>query len=797
MNISEKTIKTLEFDKIRELLADTAMTEGAKKLAFLLTPSDRMEEVVRRQQLTTDAKRLIDIKGLPSFGDIKDISTACERSQKGAVLTPGELLEISNLLTISRGLLEYIKTNRLFDTIIDDIFERLIPNKKLEEKINRTILSADIIADDASVMLGDIRRKIRITNNRIRDMLQHYTQSNDCSKYLQDNIVTMRNGRFVIPVKVECRNEIKGLIHDTSASGATLFIEPIAVVEANNDLRELMIKETLEIERILAEISSEVSDMASTLIFNYKNITEIAFIFACAELSVRWNAVSPTINEKRIIKLIKARHPLISNDRVVPIDAVIGESYDTLIITGPNTGGKTVALKTFGLFTLMVQSGLHIPAEDSSYVCVFDRILADIGDDQSIEQSLSTFSSHMVNISSVIDELTERSLVLFDELGVGTDPIEGAALATSIIEYVRGKGVICAATTHYAELKMYALNTKGVCNAACEFDVETLRPTYKLVIGTPGKSNAFAISEKLGLPIQIIEQAKSLVSKDNRQFENLIEILEKNRIDLEKRQNEVKKLQSEYESLKLESEKKYREKLALADAELESAQKKAQGLINRAKISSEYIFDQLEQAKRMKESERFGEELDRRRRNVRANLRETDDVLDPVQEHTNEAYTLPRDLKKGDNVLVVNINKRAIVISLPDKRGIVGVRVGLVDTRTKIDNLRLIDDETLAKENEKKKKSASDFHASRARDFSPEIDLRGKNGDEAWFAVDKYFDDAIISGMHTVRLIHGKGTGALKNALWQYLKNDNRVSAYRIGMFGEGDTGVTVVELKA
>ncbi len=797
MEISEKTLQTLEFDKIRALLAESALTAGARELALRLTPTDREEEIIRRQRRTTDAKRLMHIKGAPSFGEVRDVSDACERAVKGAVLTPRELLDVADLLLVSRRLLEYIRMNRLFETVLDEVFERLTTNRPLEEKITRAIISEDMISDDASPELGDIRRKMRVINNRIREMLQHYTQNNDYSKYLQDNIVTMRNGRFVIPVRVECRNEIKGLVHDTSASGATLFIEPLAVVEANNDLRELAAKESREIERILAEMSDDVAAISSAIIYNYRNITELAFVFACAELSFRMNANPPKINEERLVCLGHARHPLIDRDKVVPINAMIGDGYDTLIITGPNTGGKTVTLKTFGLLSLMAQAGLHIPTDENSSVCVFDRVLADIGDEQSIEQSLSTFSSHMVNIVSMIDKISDRSLVLFDELGVGTDPIEGAALAVSIIEHVRKKGVICAATTHYAELKVYALNTPGVCNASCEFDVETLKPTYKLIIGTPGKSNAFAISEKLGIPQEIIVRAKSAVSSDDRRFEDVIEKLERTRLEMEARRAEATELRNEYERFKNEAEKRYREKIAKADAELESAQKKATELLNSARASSEYIFDQLERAKRAKDSERFGEELEARRRNVRQHLKDNSDRIDPVEKQSNENYVLPRPLRKGDNVLIININKKAVVTSLPDKRNNVGVRAGLIDTRTSLNNLRLLeDDEITITDKDKKKVSRSTYHASKVRDFSPEIDLRGKNGDEAWFLVDKYFDDAQVSGISTVRLIHGKGTGALKTALWRFLKTDGRVASFRIGQFGEGDGGVTVVELK-
>ena len=797
MKISEKTLRTLEFDKIREMLAEHAMTEGAGGLCRSLMPSDRIEEINARQRKTADAVRLIGVKGTPSFGEIKDISDACERALKGATLTPRELLDVADLLRVCRRLLDYIRANRLFETSLDEIFERLIPNKQLEDKITRAIISEEMIADEASPALADIRRKIRVINIKIRDMLQRYTQNNEYSKYLQENIVTMRNGRYVIPVKVECKGEIKGLVHDTSSSGATLFIEPVAVVEANNELRELESKEAHEIERILAEMSDDVAASSPALLLNYRNITELAFIFSCGELSFAMNASEPKINKERVIELHRARHPLIAKGKVVPVDITVGNGYDTVIVTGPNTGGKTVTLKTLGLLSLMAQAGLQIPADDGSSVCVFDRVLADIGDEQSIEHSLSTFSSHMVNIVSILDDLTDKTLVLFDELGAGTDPTEGAALAVAIIERVRAAGVICAATTHYAELKAYALNTEGVRNASCEFDVETLKPTYKLIIGTPGKSNAFAISEKLGLDESIVIRAKNIVSDDERNFEDVIGKLEKSRMDMEARLAEAEELRAQYERLKVETERKYNEKMAQADKLYEDAQKKSTELLNTARASSEFVFDQLDKLKKARDSERLSEELDEKRRAVRKHLRENEDKIDPVRQQENENYVLPRALRKGDNVLIMNINKRAVVMSLPDKRDNVMVRAGLIDMRTSVKNLKLLeDDEINVITKEKKKVSTSDYSASRVRDVRHEIDLRGKNGDEAWLAVDKYLDDAMVAGLHSVHLIHGKGTGALKNALWRELKGDSRVRSFRIGQYGEGDGGVTVVELK-
>lgn len=793
MRITEKTLKTLEFDKIREMLADSAGTAGAREKAMMLTPSDDIDEINRRLSRTTDAKRLTDIKGQPSFGEIHDISDSCERAVKGATLTTRELLDVADVLRVSRRLYEYIRVNKLFDTSLDADFYAIATDKHLEDSITRSILSEEMIADDASPELADIRRKIKRMNVKIRDMLQSYTQSSEHSKYLQDNIVTMRNGRFVIPVKVECRNDVKGLVHDTSASGATLFVEPMAVVEANNELREYSIKEEREIERILAELSASTADFSTALISNYRIITELAYAFACAEFSYRIKGVCPEINtKKRVIDLKRARHPLISKDKVVPIDVSLGEGYDTLIITGPNTGGKTVTLKTLGLFALMAQAGLHIPADEHSSVCIFDRVLADIGDEQSIEASLSTFGSHMVNIVSIMDEITENSLVLFDELGVGTDPVEGAALAVSIIEKVRATGSLCAATTHYAELKIYALNTEGVKNASCEFDIETLKPTYKLIIGAPGKSNAFAISEKIGLSPEIVGRAKNIVSAEDRRFEDVIEKLEKMRIELEAKKDEAEKLRAEYEKYRNDAERIYREKTEAAEKEAERARKRAIEMINSARASSEYVFEQLDKAKKAKDSEKFAEELEERRREVRRKLRESSDDLDPVEISDGE-YVLPRDLVVGDKVIIANIGKRAIVTRLPDKKGLVGVRTGQVDMRTSIDNIRL-DDGKDDKKPEKKVKSNT--MRSAVVSFSPEIDLRGKTGDEAWYLVDKYLDDAMMASVQSVRLIHGKGTGALKNALWQYLKLDNRIKSFRIGAFGEGDTGVTVVELK-
>ena len=792
MSITEKTLVTLEFDKIRQMLADSCPTKGAAEAARALYPATYIEAAKARQTATTDAKRLSDAKCMPSFGGVVDISDVCERALKGAVLTPRELLDVAVLLRSSRQLLDYIRSNRLFETSLDEVFERLIPNRTLEDRIARSIISEELIADEASPALADVRRKIRAANVKVRETLARYT-GGSYSKYLQENIVTQRNGRFVIPVKAECRNEIKGLIHDTSSSGATIFIEPMAVVEANNELAMLESREAHEIERVLSELSAAVAGISPSLNLNYRNVTELAFTFGCAELSRRMDACEPILTEERACRLLRARHPLIDKKSVVPVTLSIGGEYDTLIITGPNTGGKTVTLKTLGLFSLMAQSGLHLPCDEGSGVCIFESVLVDLGDEQSIEQSLSTFSSHMVNIVSILKEKDSRSLVLFDELGAGTDPVEGAALAIAVIEDVRAAGAMCMATTHYTELKTYALDTDGVCNASCEFDVETLRPTYKLIIGTPGKSNAFAISSKLGLPEKIVKRAESLVGSENKKLESVLGELELLRQQTEKQLYEAEKQRVEYESYKKAAEADIAKRLADSEKALENARAKAQNMVDSAKLSSDFIMEQLDRVQKQRESERLGKELADARREIREHLRTHSDSFDPVIHRKVENYKLPRELRRGDEVYVVSLDKTGVLTDDPEKNGKVGIQIGIIKTKVAVSDLQLIEDSQAKKKNEKK---SAPLKVTVNRDFRGEVDLRGKTGDEAWSVVDKYFDDAAIAGFHSVRLIHGKGTGALKNALWAYLKKDSRVASFRIGQFGEGDGGVTVVELK-
>ncbi len=790
----EKSIKTLEFDKIRDMLVSLALTQGAKEIARKLVPETRIEKIKLLQQQTSDAKRMSATKGVPSFSAVHDIGDALERAGKGATLSMRELLDIAGLLRSARTLTEYAESSNVPPGTLSVIFARLITDKKSEERISKAIISEEEMADEASPELTDIRRKIRVANNKVRENLQSFI-SGPRSKYLQENIITTRNGRFVIPVKVEHKGEIKGLVHDTSSSGATLFVEPMSVVEANNEIKVLQTREEKEIERILASLSAMCASISDTLALNYDNINLLAFIFAKSELSYKLNACEPLINENKRINLIKARHPLISPSSIVPIDVNLGGKFDTLVITGPNTGGKTVTLKTIGLFSLMAQSGMHLPCGEGSEICIFDSIFADIGDEQSIEQSLSTFSSHMVNIVEITERVGNSSLVLFDELGAGTDPVEGAALAISILEHIRSRGALCAATTHYAELKTYALEESGVMNASCEFDVNTLKPTYRLIIGTPGKSNAFAISSKLGISGKIIERASDLVSRENKKFEDVIGKLEQSRLEMDQKRDEAERIKRELDVLTAEKEAEIKAKLEQADKQLQKAQTQAAGIIRSARATSDFILDQLEEVKRARESERLAEKLEGARSEIRKKLREAGDKVDPVTERKLDGYVLPRPLKVGDTVLVVDINKQGTVMEVSERDEKVTVKAGIMTFRTKISNLMLEDAKTDNKQS-KKAIAYSKYHTAVRSDFTDELDIRGQLGDDGCFMIDKYFDEAKIAGIHTVRIIHGKGTGALRTAVWNYLKSDTRVKSFRLGRYGEGDLGVTVVELK-
>ena len=789
----DKSIRILEFDKILNMLSSFAQTEGAKKRALMLLPSSNPDTVERRQELTDNAKTMSGIKGAPSFNSIPEILDVVEKAEKNSILSPREILDVASVLRTSRSLLEYIHTDAIKPCLLSEIFERLVPNKNLEARIFKAIIGEDLIADDASPLLADIRRKIRYQTNKIREVLQSYLVG-DKAKHLRESLVTMRNGRYVLPVKSEDKNDIKGLIHDTSGTGATLFIEPLAVVEANNELRTLMGKESAEIERILAEFSAEIADFGLQISNNYRNITEIAFNFACAELSYKMNAVRPSFSKDRLAEYERARHPLLDAKKVVPINVSLGEGYNMLVITGPNTGGKTVTLKTLGLFALMAQAGLQLPC-DNARISIFDGIFPDIGDEQSIEQSLSTFSSHMVSIVNILENTTKNSLVLFDELGAGTDPIEGAALAQSVLEKVLEKGSLCAATTHYAELKAFALNTNGVSNASCEFDINTLKPTYKLIIGAPGKSNAFLISQKLGISDAIINRAKELISDDTRSFEAVIERLEKSRIELENEKEKEKKLREEFEAFKQKAERELKDKLSRAESESEKMLEKARQMITGAKASAEFVFTKLDKIQKEKDAQDFSSKYSKVKKELRSKLSSDDDIYNPIEE-IDENYVLPRDLVKGDKVILRNLGTEGVLLDNPDKNGNVLVQSGVLKTKTNVKNLALTDGHTENREKTSVNPSAYKQKQFVTKQFSASCDVRGMNIEDAWMQIDKYLDEALMFSVKSVTIVHGKGTGALRRGLWEFFRKDYRIKKYRNGEYGEGDFGVTVIELK-
>ncbi len=781
--------KTLEYVKILDMWAKFATVEGAKEKILGTLPETDIHTVKKLLCETGEAKKLSSLKGYPSFFGVKNVSDTCERATKGAMLTIPELINVSSLLSAVKALRAY-GAESSEEGILRERFSMLTPDRELDERLRDTFISDEALADNASDKLFDIRRKIRAAGTRVREALQKYVTSPSYTKYLQENIITMRNSRYVLSVKAECKNNVKGLVHDTSASGSTVFIEPSSVVELNNEIRVLESEERREIERILYELSALVAAKSEVLLLDYDILVSLSVIFARAELSDSMDAVSPKITEDGEVALYGARHPLIDREKVVPIDVRVGGDFDTLVITGPNTGGKTVSLKTVGLFSMMAQTGLEIPAKDTSTLRIFENVLADIGDEQSIEQSLSTFSSHMVNTVSMLKKVSSKSLVLFDELGAGTDPVEGAALAEAILEYVRERGALTVATTHYAELKAYALDTEGVKNGACEFDVETLRPTYRLIIGAPGRSNAFLISEKLGLPISVIGKARELVGSDNKQFENVVEKLEEARVEAEKARREAERMKRELHE-KLENATAEREKLLeSAKTELDRARIEANRVITSARSASDYVFGELDRLKKEKDKEAFRLEYEKSRADLRAKLRDGEKATNITIEIEEEEAELPRELVLGDVVLITTIGKEGKVERIQGDS--VTVKTDSFSMKVQKKTLRLI---TEIKKHEKKKDKRSATFSSRP-DVKAEIDLRGMTGDDAWFMVDKYLDDAKRGALSSVTLIHGKGTGALRAALWRYLKSDKRVKNYHVGAYGEGDFGVTVVELK-
>ena len=780
-----KAIKTLEFDKILSKLITYCPVEAAHKTILSIKPSVSAQEIKRRLGETSEAKTLIQTKGVLSISNIKDITNHLERADKGSCLSMQELLDIACLLKVCASLKVYFN-NIQNDGFLYGYAEKIKENKFLEDKISSSIVSEEIMADNASDKLYEIRRKIRNESGKVRDILQKYITGSG-TKYLQEAIVTTRNGRYVIPVKVEYKNEIKGLIHDSSASGATVFIEPMGVVEANNELRTLQSEEKTEIERILYELTSECSRFSRDILQSFETIIYIAVIFAKADFSLDYNCCEPVISKERYLRLNEARHPLLDKISVVPTNIYLGKSFTTLVITGPNTGGKTVTLKTIGLLSLMTQSGLHIPAKDGSCVPVFDGILADIGDEQSIEQSLSTFSAHMVNIVDILSRYSSNSLVLFDELGAGTDPIEGAALAQTILENVTERGALCAATTHYAELKAFAMESKNVTNASCEFDVKTLKPTYRLMIGMPGRSNAFAIARRLGLSESIIAKASSKIDSETQSFEGLIGKLEEDRIEMETNKAHAKKLKEKAQAMFDISEKQRLEFNRRIEEENEKAEKKAAELLERARASADFVFAELQEIQRKKDAENFKELLAKSQAEVRKSLGIAVENT-KIGEKIEAEYVPPRDFVKGDKVTVACLGKQGDIEKIDGQN--VTVLIGSARFKTKIKELRLITEKQQAKQKNVARTPRKMMEAK------SEVDVRGFIGDDAIFVVDKYLDDAVLSGLINVRIIHGKGTGALRKALWEYFKRDSRIKEYRLGTFGEGDSGVTVVTLK-
>ena len=785
----ERHFKALELDKILHLLAEETSCDAAAELAQNLRPSTSLSQVKRLLTETDEAHTMMARFGAPSFGGLKDVSNSLRRAEAGGTLNMTELLRIATVLRTLRGIVDWRSKSEGVKSILDDRFDAIMPNKYLEDRINHAILSEEEMADNASPQLATIRRKIRSASSRAREQLEKMVRSPVTQKYLQDPIITMRDGRFVVPVKAECRGDVPGLVHDTSSSGATVFVEPMAVVEANNEVRVLLSQEQAEMERILAELSAEAGNFASGIIFGYKEAVELNLIFAKANLGYKMKATLPLVNDEGKIELKRARHPLIDKEKVVPTDIELGLHFDTLVITGPNTGGKTVSLKTVGLLTLMAMCGLLLPVADNSHISIFNHVLADIGDEQSIEQSLSTFSAHMTNIIKIFEQADASSLILLDELGAGTDPIEGAALAMSILEALRRKGTRIAATTHYAELKAYALQTEGVENACCEFDVTTLRPTYRLLIGVPGRSNAFAISLRLGMDPEIVEHARELVSSENTRFEDVVQSLETSRQRLEEERKEAQRQRLEAEEASRAAKERKDAIDAQADREMEEARRRASELIARTRGQIDAMLNEMEELKKQKNKALTAEQ----KAKLKSGLRALENEADPVRKKDEEAYVLPRPLKKGDPVLIYDIDKKGTVLQPPDKDGKTAlVQAGIIQTRVPVSNLRLLNEKPVKKPQGSVTRSVNRANVRAAM----ELDVRGQTSDEALMNVDQFIDSAVLAGINMLTIIHGKGTGALRAAVQQHLKRHPNVKSFRLGTFGEGEAGVTIVELK-
>ena len=788
----EKSIRTLELPAVLEKLAAKAVSQAAKDRCLKLTPSTDVEEVLRLLDETDAAKERLGLHGSPSFSGVKDVSAALTRADHGGMLNTRELLDIAGVLTASRRVSDYDAQRQGGETVLDRLFASLHTNKYLEEQIRSAILDEETIADTASSELADIRRKMRLAASKGRQILQRIISSPSYAKVLQEALITQRDGRFVVPVKAECKGSMPGLVHDISSSGATLFVEPMGVVQANNELKELEAREQKEIDRILRQLSAACAAQMENILWDYDILVHLDVIFARAQLSYQLNASRPEVRRRGGVTLRRARHPLLDQARAVPITVELGQQFDTLVITGPNTGGKTVTLKTIGLLCLMAQCGLHIPADSGSAVRGFHRVLADVGDEQSIEQSLSTFSAHMSNIVQILREVDDQSLLLFDELGAGTDPIEGAALAIAIIESARSQGALIAATTHYAELKTFAMTTAGVENASCEFDVQTLRPTYRLLIGIPGKSNAFAISRRLGLDESVIQAAQQQMDSDSVRFEDVLTQLEEKRQRLEKAQAEADRLwrQREEDARKART---FREQMEKAKENARTkGEAEAKRIVRQAQAQADEIFAQLDQLRRQQQKQINFQELNDAKAAVRHSLNQAQEALHLRSEPQEPVYAPSRPIEVGDLVELPGVKMAASVLAV-NNDGTLLLQAGKMKMTVKAQQVRL-------PEGQPKKKPAAPVGGSPKLNLqsraSSELDIRGYETLEAESVVENYIDSAVMAKLGTVTIIHGKGTGALRKAVHEMLKRNKAVKSFRLGRYGEGEAGVTVVELK-
>lgn len=788
-----KHAKTLELDAVLQKLAGECASEDAYNLAIQIVPQTDINAVSCDLSKTEAAYLLISKFTSPSFGGTSNIMSQLSRAALGATLTPAELLKIANVLRVIRTVRAWRDNSSAEkETSIDYLFNALVPNKFLEEKITFCIKSEDEIADTASGALADIRRKITSKGAKIRESLDKIVRG-QLSKYLQDAIITQRDGRFVVPLKSEHKGEISGIIHDTSSSGATLFIEPMSVVETNNEIRVLKAKEQDEINRILAELSAHCSDFADSIKQSYNALVELDLIFAKARLAYKMGAIVPKINDKGFVYLKRARHPLINQKAVVPITVTLGDEYDTLIITGPNTGGKTVALKTSGLMCLMAMCGLMIPCDDNSEIAIFNKIYADIGDEQSIEQSLSTFSSHMVNIISILDDCDSNSLVLFDELCAGTDPVEGAVLAKAILMTLLKKGVKTVTTTHYPELKAYALDADRVENASCEFDVSTLKPTYNLIIGQPGRSNAFAISKKLGLSEDIISLANEQLTEDDLRFENVVASLEKARQDAERDRREISKIRAQVLESKKRTEQAEHEFKIKQDKLMEQAREKATTIVESTRYKSGQLLNELEEIKKQLNAENAAQNLERARRDYKGTIQQMEDTANPVVDNST-GEGLKKAPKVGDIVILKSFNRDATVVKVNDAKKQLYVMSGSMKMWVDFDDCKLKKSNAPSTE-APKKRNVSGIMSRAERNVLGEIDIRGLATDEALLELDKYIDEAVLAGICTITIIHGKGTGTLRKNVQAHLRHHRNIKTFRVGLFGEGENGVTIAEI--